>query len=140
MKKYILQLLLENDYDLAVIVDSNWHKCSNQVRADYTNCSVPNSKRAFYQDVGLHQIDANMPEEKICGMWTGLLKVSSNVQRPLLDALEKLLLQLEIKSSGRMPNLINELIALGYPVNVVYITGDWLDVDEVEDMIKAGSF
>lgn len=140
LKKYILQLLLENDYDLAVIVDSNWHKCSNQVRADYTNCSVPNSKRAFYQDVGLHQIDANMPEEKICGMWTGLLKVSSNVQRPLLDALEKLLLQLEIKSSGRMPNLINELIALGYPVNVVYITGDWLDVDEVEDMIKAGSF
>ena len=48
--------------------------------------------------------------------------------------------QLEIKSSGRMPNLINELITLGYLVNVVYITGDWLDVDEVKDMIEAGSF
>ncbi|NEO44300.1 MAG: hypothetical protein F6K55_09260 [Moorea sp. SIO4A3] len=41
---------------------------------------------------------------------------------------------------SRMPTLINRLISHGHRVHVLYIKGHWLDIDQVEDLFKAGSF
>lgn len=138
-KKYILQMLVESIHDLAIVVDADWLQRVNRVRPDYVHTSLPNSKQAFYSDVYLKQI-ASLPTSGICGLWTGLLKVGKQVQQPLWDTLKTLLQDTSIKQNGRMPALIAELVSLGYPVHVIYITGNWLDVDEVEDIVKAGSF
>lgn len=139
-KKYILQMLLETNHDLVVVVDSKWSERAHQVRPDYVMNSLPNSQQTFYTDVYFKQIASQLPVENRCGVWTGLLKVSRTIQPVLWDTLKMLLLQDEMTTTGRMPALLNELIALGYPIHVIYITGDWLDVDEVQDMITAGSF
>lgn len=139
-KKYILQMLLESNHDLVVVVDSKWSDHPHQVRPDYVVNSLPNSQQTFYTDVYFKQIASEMPVENRCGIWTGLLKVSRAIQPVLWDTLKMLLQQDQITTIGRMPTLLNELIALGYPIHVIYITGDWLDVDEVQDMITAGSF
>lgn len=139
-KKYVLQMLVESLHDLVVVVDTDWLQRANQVRPDYVFASLPNSKQAFYSDVYVKQIDSNIPPSVVCGLWTGLLKVGKKVQEPLLDTLKTLLQDDNVQQRGRMPNLITELVTLGYPVHVIYITGNWLDIDEVEDIIKAGSF
>lgn len=139
-KKYILQIVLETHQDCVVVVDADAHRKANQVRPDYVSCSLHNSKQAFYTDVYLKQIDGNVLEEEMCGLWTGLLKVTSKVQKPLREILNNLIQQEEIQRSGRIPTLINELIARGLKIYVIYITGHWLDVDEIEDIVKAGSF
>ncbi|RUT07241.1 phosphoenolpyruvate mutase [Dulcicalothrix desertica PCC 7102] len=139
-KKYVLQMLLEVKHDLVVVVDSKWSDRPHQVRPDYVMNSLPNSQQTFYTDVYFKQIAPEMPVENRCGIWTGLLKVSRTMQPVLWDTLKMLLQQDEMTTIGRMPALLNELTALGYPIHVIYITSDWLDVDEVQDMITAGSF
>lgn len=139
-KRYILQILLQTSRDFAIIVDANWHNHTRRVRSDYVACSLPNSKEAFCTDVYLQQMENNLPEDCICGLWTGLLKVSGQGQQLLRSTLGTLLLQEEVRSHGRMPALINQLLAWGHAVEVIYITGHWLDVDEIEDMLEAGSF
>ncbi|NEP56476.1 MAG: phosphoenolpyruvate mutase [Symploca sp. SIO2G7] len=139
-KKYIHRMLLESNQDFVVVVDSDWRRRYYQVRPDYVTCSLPNSKQSFYRDIYLKQISNELADEDICGIWTGLLKVSSQGQQPLREALNTLIQQEKIQRRGRVPTLINELISRGYPVHVIYITGHWLDVDAIEDMLKAGSF
>ena len=138
-KKYVLQMLVESIHDLAIVVDADSLQRANRVRPDYVYASLPNSKQAFYSDVYLKQMGSNIPSG-ICGVWTGLLKVGKQVQQPLFKALKTLLQDQNMKQYGRMPSLITELVTLGYPVHVIYITGNWLDIDEVEDIVKAGSF
>ena len=36
-----------------------------------------------------------------------------------------------------LPNLLNRLIATGVSVEVLYVTGHWLDVDDAFDLAKA---
>jgi phosphoenolpyruvate phosphomutase len=139
-KKYILQMLLEANQDFVVVVDAEWRNRSHQVRQDYVACSLPNSNQAFYTDVYLKQISSDLPDDDTCGRWTGLLKVSSQAQKVFRETLDTLLQQEEVQRQGRVPTLINALLKSGYPVNVIYVTGHWLDVDEIEDMLKAGSF
>lgn len=139
-KKYVLQLLLDSEQDFVIVVDADMFSNLNPVRPDYVSCSLPNSKKAFYTEVYLEKISSQIPKEQICGMWTGVLKISSKCQNIFSNLLKDLLLNNEVKKQGRIPLLINELINLGYRINVVYITGHWLDVDEIEDIIKAGDF
>ncbi|MBD2568158.1 phosphoenolpyruvate mutase [Anabaena lutea] len=139
-KKYILQLLLDTEQDFAIVVDADAKASLNSVRPDYVNCSLPNSQKAFYTDVYLQKIDNQLLLPQICGIWTGLLKVSSNLQDVFRHTLKGLLVEDDVQQQGRMPTLINELINLGYAVQVIYITGNWLDVDEIQDIIRAGGF
>ncbi|NEP28877.1 MAG: NTP transferase domain-containing protein [Moorea sp. SIO3I6] len=139
-KKYILQMLSGVDHDFVVIIDSSQHRQTEQIRPDYVACSLPDSTQAFYQHVDLQQISHELPEGEICGRWTGLLKVSQQEQQKLRDTLNTLLQSEQVRQQGRMPTLINELITDGYRVHVLYIKGHWLDVDQVEDLFKAGSF
>jgi phosphoenolpyruvate phosphomutase len=139
-KKYVLQLLLDSEHDLTIIVDAHISSNSSTIRPDYVNCSLPNSQKTFYSDVYLDQINSKLPKEDACGIWTGILKVSSKYQGIIRSTLQNLLEQPEISQKGRIPTLINELTNLGHKIHVIYITGHWLDVDEVEDMIKAGDF
>jgi len=139
-KKYILQMLLESEADFTVVVDADWRDRTYRVRPDYAICSLPNSKQAFYEEIDLKQLGGQLPEAEICGVWTGLLKVSRQGQLKLQETLKTLLEDEQMQRSGRMPNLLEALIAGGNSVQVIYINGHWLDVDEIGDMVKAGSF
>ncbi|QIR41541.1 phosphoenolpyruvate mutase [Tolypothrix sp. PCC 7910] len=139
-KKYVLQLLLDSEQDFVIVVDADSKAHLNSARPDYVKCTLPNSQQAFYTDVYLQQINSQIPPEQICGIWTGLFKVSSAVQDILRDTIKTLLIEDEVQEQGRIPQLINELVHLGYVIHVIYIKGNWLDVDEIQDMITAGGF
>ncbi|MBW4490623.1 MAG: phosphoenolpyruvate mutase [Trichocoleus desertorum ATA4-8-CV12] len=139
-KKYILQMLLDSGHDFTVVVDADKSNDPTLVRQNYVNCSIPNVKHAFYASVYLKQVNRSLPKNEICGMWTGLLKVSNEGKQVLQSALDSLLQDQELYRQGRVTALLNELIQLGYPIHVIYVTGHWLNVDAIRDMIEAGSF
>lgn len=139
-KKYILQLLLDDEHELAIVVDSEKNYDSNLIRRNYVACTLPNPKASFYNDVYLKNVSRELPKENLCGMWTGLLKVANKLKPDLREILDELLQQDEIRQHGRMPTLLNELHKRGYPVHIIYITGHWMNIDDIKDLVEAGSF
>ena len=134
-------MLLDSEEDFVVVVDSK-HKSSsdNFIRKNYAVCSQPYSKKTFYTKVDLQMINRDLPENQRSGIWTGLLKVSNKGKLILLDTLDTLLMQPEIQQRGRIPILINELIRRGDRVEVLYISGHWLNVYQIKNMLKAKTF
>ncbi|MGI0487815.1 isocitrate lyase/phosphoenolpyruvate mutase family protein [Pantanalinema rosaneae CENA516] len=139
-KDYILQQLLEVKKDFVVVVDATARPQTYQAKPDFVTASQPYSDSRFRQPVYLQQIGGDLPAANICGLWTGLLKVSAKGQKPFSKALRSLLQSNTLQQFGRLPALLNHLIALKYPVHILYITDHWLEVDTIADMLKATHF
>jgi len=139
-KPYILEVLAEADADLAIVVDADWRESANRGRpADYVRCTLPHSRRAFYERIHLGRCAADLPESGIHGEWMGFLRVAA----PALPRVRAAVAALAGRPGGRaatLPDLLNELTAQGDAVRVIYTTGHWLDVDSLEDVVAAGSF
>lgn len=139
-KKYILQLLLDDEHDLTIVVDSEKNYHPNLIHRNYVACTLPDPKASFYNNVYLTNISPDLPKEKLCGIWVGLLKVAHKLKPELREILDNLLQQDEIRQHGRMPTLLNELNKRSYPVNIIYITGHWMNINDIKDLVEAGSF
>ena len=139
-KKYILEALLEADQDIVIAVDANWRDSANRDRlADYVNCSMPNTRKAFYNEVQLREIGERLNEGDIHGEWMGFLKISAPAL-PRVRAAIDALVESSGKRKAKLPDLLNQLVSQKETVRVIYSTGHWLDVDSVEDVVTAGSF
>ena len=73
------------------------------------------------------------------GEWMGLLRTSARGSELLRQALARRMEQGTLRHAT-IPDLLNELVAGGHEVRVLYTTGHWLDVDTVEDLAAAGAF
>ncbi len=138
-KKYIAQKLTDHEGDFVIAVDAQWQDSNNRGRlADYVVCSRENTKRALLDDVTLRDI-VNDPDRKgINGEWMGLLKLSdrgAKVVKETVDALDAPGL-----ASLKMTDLLRRLVTAGHTIHVVYSTGDWLDVDSLDDVLTGSTF
>ena len=73
------------------------------------------------------------------GEWIGLMKFSAKGSELLNKALD------EIKAKGdldtaRLTDIWSHLMASGAKLDVVYISGHWLDVDDAFDLAEARDF
>jgi phosphoenolpyruvate phosphomutase len=41
---------------------------------------------------------------------------------------------------AKIPDLVNALVRSGRKVRVLYTTGNWLDIDSLDDLVLAGRF
>jgi len=140
-KRYILQALVETSDEIVIAVDANWEESVNRHRAaDYVKCSMPNSKQAFFAPVTLKMIAEREDMDCIHGEWIGMLKVAASAMPRFRDAVRSVLERPDGGELKKLPDLLNELVARGERVRVIYTTGHWLDVDSIEDVIAASSF
>jgi phosphoenolpyruvate phosphomutase len=139
-KPYLLQLLDECEDDLVIVIDTQWKDSVNKDRAaDYVNCSQPHSRANYGDSIFLESAGENLGEDSIHGEWMGIIKISSAIfptVRKEVDSLSKL----ENFDSMKMHHLLEHLCRLKQPIRVVYTTGNWLDVDTLEDVIRANNF
>jgi hypothetical protein len=80
-----------------------------------------------------------MAAEDAHGEWVGLVKLSergAGLVRDEIAAMEKD----GAAAKAGLPELINRLIAKGEKPAVVYVTGDWLDVNDAFDLARARNF
>jgi phosphoenolpyruvate phosphomutase len=141
-RHYILEALIEAKDDIVIAVDTGWQQSVNRDRAaDYVMCSMPNTRHAFYRTVLLRRMAEDVSAKRIHGEWIGMMKVTSGAIERVKQVVDEIIARPD--GSGRtakMLTLFNELVARGERIRVIYTTGHWLDVDEVEDVIAAGNF
>lgn len=139
-KRYMLELLIEQDDDFVIAVDTEWKDSANRGRAaDYVRCSEPHSRNNFYSRIILEQAAEDIPEKKIHGEWMGLLLVRAEALPRFREAVEKMAAAPENRQA-KLHHVLSELVQQGEQIRVVYTTGHWLDVDSLEDVVAAGRF
>ena len=137
---YIPQALLQEKEDFVIFVDSDWQEKTSYTRlGGFAECTTPNSRKAFHTEIHLKQLGRDVHRDKIHGVWMGFLKVSASGANHLQKLLPNLLAIPENRRAG-MATLFQELLKQHQPIRVLYTVGHWLDINNLDDVVQAGSF
>ena len=138
--QYIPQALFQEPDDLVIFVDSQWEERKSYARLNgFAECTLPNSRQAFYSKVYLKQIGDDVPKDSIHGVCMGFLKVSSKTCEQVQEILEYLLAD-PANGKAIMSQLYQELLRRNFSIRVLYTIGHWLDINSLDDVIQAGEF
>ncbi|MGA6829116.1 phosphoenolpyruvate mutase [Nitrospira sp. NS4] len=138
--KYIPQSLCQEQDDLVVFVDSNWQDQTSYRRlGGFTECTIPNSRKAFNAKIYLKQLGDNIPKDSVHGIWMGFLKVSPTAVPLITGIITELLAKPGNRKAG-IAQLLQELLKRQHPIRVLYTVGHWLDINSLEDVVQAGNF
>jgi phosphoenolpyruvate phosphomutase len=138
--KYIPQTLCQQTDDCVIFIDSNWQEQTSYARlGGFTECTIPNTRKAFNAKIYLKQLGNNISKESIHGVWMGFLKVSPHATGHITDIIAELLAKPGNRKAG-IPQLLQELLKQHYPIRVLYTAGHWLDINSLEDVVQAGNF
>lgn len=140
-RSYILSDLRHTPGQLVAVVDSAIPPANSNSIRDAAFCSRPDDRSLFRQDVDLQRVETHGKHfgDRSSGRWIGMLRVSGEGRQWLLDGLQELQQRNDFSRLG-MPDLLNHLVASGHPIKVLYINGHWLDVNNMEDLTRAGDF
>ena len=142
-RQYYLDQLLAADEDITVLVDALWKERKSDAEdwvRDYIKCSGPFSGDYLDDDpVTLSRIDNDMDPADVDGEWIGVAKLKPKGSDLVRD---------EIAAMGKdgslpkasLPDLFARLADKGASIRVIYVPGQWLDVDDAADITKAGNF
>jgi len=106
---------------------------------DYITATRPYSLRYEEEDAFLAKIGPDLAVEKIHGEWIGLIKTTARGSAGVCGALDVLSKRPDF-GRLRFDDLFNHLVGGGQRIQVLYITGQWLDVDDIDDLARAQAF
>jgi phosphoenolpyruvate phosphomutase len=136
----VLDLLIAADGDFIIPVDTNWQESHNLRRhVDFVATSAPPSRHSFKQTIELRYVASDVSEDERQGEWMGFLRVAERGIPILRETVDQILEEV----SGREADLgmlLNWLAQHEKHVRVVYTIGSWLDIDDLHDVVNAGSF
>ncbi len=140
-RSYILNNLMDWDADLLVVVDSSPLEQAQGNTNDLAYCSNPDDRAMYQQKVSLNQVSnlGDWQGRKPDGRWIGMLRVRGEGRAWLNEALEQLRNEGQFENCG-VPQLINRLVENGRAPQVQYISGHWMDINNLEDLQRAGEF
>ena len=140
-RTYILNNLMDWDADLLVVVDSSPLELAQRNINDLAWCSVPDDRAMYQQRVSVEQISSQggWGGREADGRWIGMLRARAAGKDQLLEALGQLRNEEGFAHFG-VPELINRLVANGHAPQVQYIAGHWMDINNLEDLQRAGDF
>lgn len=140
-RRYVLDDLLNTEGEIIAVVDSAPINEQSGNLNDLAYCSKADDRALFKQEVYLEQVSVEngwnqrQPE----GRWIGMMRLKGEGSKQLLQSLKNLQ-ALPNFDQLTLPDLLNQLVADGYPVKVIYINGHWLDVNNLDDLNRAGEF
>jgi phosphoenolpyruvate phosphomutase len=136
-RKYILDALLSTKGEIVIVVDALLKNKGKKSQKDLVICD-----RKFTGNYLLEEKPAvlksmhNVLKKNITGQWIGLLKTNSKGSKIIKEEIYKLNKNKNFKSLG-MPDLFNNLIKNKIKINVLYIAGQWLNVNDAFDLAEA---
>ena len=142
-RHHILDQLFAAEGDLVITVDALWRErqsdAKNWVR-DFAECTRPFSP-TYLDDAPsfLKAISSSLPTDRISGEWMGLAKLSPRGAEMVVEALQAMRADGTLAKAG-LPDLFSRMAAGGAQIRVLYVTGQWLDVDNAADLARAGKF
>jgi phosphoenolpyruvate phosphomutase len=133
-RRYIIKDLMESNAMATIIVDAELGgKFRNK---DIAYCTRPYSNDFFNHSITLEHIERNMPSGSAQGEWVGLLMLNEQASRIAKQLLDVMATQDDFESLC-MPDLINRLNQY-HAVQVLYIKGGWININDMRDFIAAG--
>ncbi len=134
-RSYILRDLLDCSGEIVAVVDSVVNSKVVSGSPDYAYCSMPDDLSLFGRDVNLLHISKATQTQwgESCGRWVGMLRLRSKGRQWVAEALNELQTRPDFNCLG-MPELCNYLVEQGKPIKVLYIRGNWLDVNCLDDL------
>ncbi len=139
-RQYILNNLLLESGDVVLAVDAAFREKEGDDYRDLVKASRPYRLEYTEDPVELKKIDPGLSASEADGEWIGLLKTSAAGTRALQNVLEELEAGPADFRDLRFKDLINHLVESGVTVDVLYVTGHWVDVDSLEDLAQAQEF
>jgi phosphoenolpyruvate phosphomutase len=139
-RPYMLDALLRAEGDIVIVADALWRDREQSAEGLARDLIV--ADRAFTTDflddapVHLSAAGSDISQENATGEWVGMLKLSevgAAAVRAELDAMEAD----GTLRNAEIPDLLNRMMAAGQKVQVQYITGQWLDIDDAHDLARA---
>ena len=105
----------------------------------FTECTIPNSRKAFNAKIYLKQLGDNIPQR--IHPW-GLDGVPQSLaqRRQTYHRHHRGTPGQARQPQSRHPQLLQELLKRQYPIRVLYTAGHWLDINSIEDVVQAGNF
>jgi phosphoenolpyruvate phosphomutase len=91
------------------------------------------------EDAFLTAVGPQLDRAKIHGEWIGLMKMTSRGSAQVKAALQELMGRADFRKL-RFDDLFKHLLEQQQRVQVLYITGQWLDVDNLDDLSRAQAF
>ncbi|MGM0381774.1 MAG: phosphoenolpyruvate mutase [bacterium] len=140
-RQYILNNLLLEEGEVAIAVDAAFEekKAGGDYR-DLVEATRAYSLRYSEQPVELEKMDPDLDPVEADGEWIGLLKATGEGTKKIKQALDELAEEADNFRQLRFKDLFNRLVEDGTTVNILYVTGHWVDVDTLEDLSEAQDF
>ncbi|MEE9301203.1 MAG: phosphoenolpyruvate mutase [Alphaproteobacteria bacterium] len=141
-RRYILDNLLDMAGDIVVVVDALWRERGpSSSTVDLVDCSRPFTSGYLDEEesVSLRGIGRGLGEGEVDGEWIGLVKLNGQGAQAVRAELEAMRANGTLARAG-LPELFARLLAKGTRIEVMYIAGHWLDVDDAFDLAKARNF
>lgn len=140
-RSYLLHNLLDWDAEILVAVDSSPLAEATGNSNDLAYCSAADDRAMYQQKVTLERVcsDIENQQRQPNGRWIGMLRVAGKGVQQLRSALEKLQQREDFNTLG-LPDLLNQLVAEGHAPQVQYVNGHWMDINNLDDLERAGAF
>jgi len=139
-RRHILNNLLAEEHDIVIAVDAAWERRQGTAGyIDYITATRPYALRYDEEDAFLTAIGPRLDRGNIHGEWIGLMKMTSRGSAQVKAALEELAGRADFRKL-RFDDLFKHLLKQKQRVQVLYITGHWLDVDDLDDLSRAQTF
>ncbi|PPR42533.1 MAG: Phosphonopyruvate hydrolase [Alphaproteobacteria bacterium MarineAlpha6_Bin2] len=137
-RKYILDALLSFENDIVIVVDALFKKKKKDYEKDLVICDRPFTGNYLLEKkpASLKCICLDEKKCKVDGQWIGLIKTNIKGSKIIKDEL-KILSKQKKFNSLTIPDLFNSLIKKKKKIFVLYIAGQWLNVNDVFDLAEA---
>ena len=138
----ILHQILDSKADITVAVDLDWRESYNE----RTDNPIFKAGKVLIKDRKILKISENISlnEENYIAEFLGILKLSANGSKILLDKIQELenhhngkFHDAESFKMAKLTDLLQELIESKVNIEPIFVKGKWCEVDTVKDLERA---
>ncbi len=135
-KRWILHQLLTSKAPITLIVDGTRSFLETGRRTDRVRCSAPAPERYDESEFRLLEMGPDIPADATHGEWIGMMRAQGPGTDLLLAALDTVAARSGAERMDLCP--VFTQIATDHPdaVRVIYVGGDWVDINEMADVVR----
>jgi phosphoenolpyruvate phosphomutase len=137
-KRYILHLLLSSDAPITLIVDSSLSFIEEGRVVDRVRVAGPPPSPYEEAENWLEGIGTDLPDDEVTGQWIGMFRMRGEGTDLFREAFDEV-----AQASGSevldLCAVFNRLADRDpRSVRVIYVEGDWIDINSLGDVVRSG--
>jgi phosphoenolpyruvate phosphomutase len=142
-REHIIDQITEIDGDIVLAVDALWSERdpdpASRTRDLVSSSSPFNTGYLDDEVVSVRKIGDDLKANEIDGEWIGVAYLSADGAATVRDELNNMSADGSLEKEN-LTDLFTRLLARNVPIQILYIAGQWLDIDNPGDLKDANSF